>query len=186
MHDPEFEPVPAKQTTPASSQCHGRKLIVAGAILAGVWLLCLPNAGPHRFTCAACRLDRVDQSSLGFHWSEYEESDCSRWYAANVERSHQHIWAGRGYCRRFGIPWIYGGFACNVGDPIAGLSKSLQLRVYQRFRDQLKAKQLFVRLGNWDSGCSQLMNGLCEWASSDDAEPWDEWWAKHQGQSNEG
>jgi hypothetical protein len=186
MRDPVFEPVPAKHTNPAASQGHGRKLTVACTILAGVWLLCLSIEGPRRSTCAACRLDHIERGFLGFRWSKYEESDCSRWYAANVESGHPHIWARGAHCRRFGIPGIYSGYACSIGEPIAGLAKSAQLRVYQRFRDPMKAKQIFVRLGNWDSETPRLMTGLCEWADSGDPESWDEWWAKHQGQIHAG
>src|SRR5690349_18353250 len=99
-------------------QGHGRTITVACVLLVGLWLMCFSRSGSRRSTCAACRLDRVEQHFLGFRWSEYEESDCSRWYVAHVERNHAHVWVNSGYCRRFGIPGIYSGYACTIGSPI--------------------------------------------------------------------
>jgi hypothetical protein len=169
MPDPEFEHA-EKQTT-----SRGPRLLPTFLSLLGVWfLLSCSISGPRRFTCAACRLDRVDRGFLGFRWSAFEESECSRWYAAHVESRHTHIWASCGHCQRFGIPGIYGGFACSIGEPIAGLSKSFQIRVYQRFRDPMKAKSLFLQLGH----DHQMMGALIEWMETDGKESWDEWWQR--------
>jgi hypothetical protein len=179
MHDPEFGTLPSQHAS--GGRC--RKIAAACAILAVAGLLLPSSGGPRRYTCAACRLDRIDRGFLGYRWTEFEESECSRWYAAHVERSHHHVWASRGYCRRFGIPFLNRGYACNVGDPIAMLGPSFQLRIYQRFRDPLTAKGLFVRLGKADRGTSDLMGGLCEWMDTVDGEPWDEWWPRHQAEA---
>lgn len=43
-------------------------------------------------TCLICRLRRVDTTSAQQTTTNYEENECSRWYAANVESHHKHVW----------------------------------------------------------------------------------------------
>ena len=44
------------------------------------------------YTCLICRLTRVEKVSAQKTTTEYEENECSLWYAANVEPKHMHVW----------------------------------------------------------------------------------------------
>ena len=42
--------------------------------------------------CALCRLVKIDyQNIFGRRWTEIEETECSKWYAQNVEPEHEHL-----------------------------------------------------------------------------------------------
>ena len=151
------------------------------AVVLGYGLLCLPLFDQRRFTCFACRLERVDHRVLVFRWSDFRQSECSRWYADNVERTHSHVWAQYAHCRRIGLPGLTSGFACSTGDPISGLSGTLQLRAYQNSREPIRIKRLFIRMGTMDAEGQRLMEGLCDWANADYPGDWEEWLAKHRG-----
>jgi hypothetical protein len=43
-------------------------------------------------TCLICRLTRVETTSAKQTTTKYEENECSRWYAANVQPHHTHVW----------------------------------------------------------------------------------------------
>ncbi len=60
----------------------------------GHLLLSSHAANRRRHTCSICRLNRVDYTSTitGRVRSTSSESSCSKWYSANVESDHDHIW----------------------------------------------------------------------------------------------
>jgi hypothetical protein len=159
----------------------GRKFLGLAfvALLASCWLG-LSSHDRRPYTCAVCRADRVDQSCLGLEWSRQEETDCSRWYASNVERTHAHSWVACTRCRRFGIPGIYGGYGCFIGAPITGLSRTSQVEIYQHFEDPLEAKELFILLGRRDGDPHRTSSALMEWAGEGYPGTWHDWWEKHR------
>ncbi len=173
-HDLDFD-VPDRETK-AGRGPEWRILGIAIVTLMALILLVIPVGSRRRSTCAACRLDRVDHSLLGFTRSEFDPNECSRWYDAHVEPTHEHVWARLGHCRRIGIPFLFGGYACSMGDPIAGLSPSWQLEVYRHFRDPLEAKRLFTDLKRWDGRLMEAMGG---WTSAGYPGTWEDWWSKH-------
>lgn len=177
MRDPDFDNLLVGDEKPTTGRGHGRKLFWAFVGLVGIWLL---SSSPRRFTCAACRLDRVEYSFSVLKWSIYHESECCRWYAENVEPTHSHVWASCARCESFGIPLVYGGVACYRGKPISQISKSVQVKVYEKFRDPIAAKRLCVSLAKWSLENQRLMEGLEEWAVWGGPETWDEWWPKHR------
>jgi hypothetical protein len=185
MLDPEFDELPKGRPSQAW-RISRRKLIgLAFFTWLGSSMLGVSGCSRRSYTCAVCREEKVDQRFLILGWSERTETDCSEWYRGNVEPSHAHAWAARGYCRRFGIPGLGGGFACSMGTPIAGLSRSWQIKIYQHFDDRLEAKRLFMRLGRWDNESHVLLNALMEWSNADYPGTWHDWWEKHRAASEE-
>jgi hypothetical protein len=144
------------------------------------YLLGFPGCSRIPYTCAVCRKDKVDHRCLGLGWSEQQETDCSLWYKANVERTHLHVWVERTHCRRFGIPGLYGGYGCKIGGPLTDLSRTVQINIYQHFRDRADAKQLFIRLGHMDDEGHRLWDALMEWVDVDFPGTWHEWWDAHR------
>ncbi len=128
------------------------------------------------YTCAACRANKVDHDFLGLKWSDQEDSDLSRWYVENVEQSHTHSWIPCTYCRRFGIPGLTTGYACTVGGPLTGLSRTVQMNIYEHFKDRLQAKRLFIRLGQGDAESYRDWAALMSWVDADYPGTWDGWW----------
>jgi hypothetical protein len=155
-----------------------RLLVFIWLAMLGSSLLGIPVYSRRPFTCAVCRADRVDVHCLGLTWSNQEETDCSRWYRANVEHSHSHIWSKCGYCQRFGIPGLGGGYSCFTGAPIAMLSRTLQVEIYQRFEDPLEAKRLFVRLGRGDQETYRMRVALTGWIGEHYPGTWHDWWER--------
>jgi hypothetical protein len=133
------------------------------------------------YTCAVCRADRVDVHCLGLKWSRQEETQCSRWYQAHVERSHAHAWSQCGWCQRFGIPGLGGGYGCFGGAPITNLPRTLQVEIYQKFHDPLEAKRLFVRLGQTDAETYRMWVALTDWVAKHYPGTWHEWWEQVEG-----
>jgi hypothetical protein len=143
------------------------------------YLLGFPGYTRCPFTCAVCRADKVDYHLLGLKWSKLEDEDCSRWYSDNVERSHTHVWIRGSYCRRFGIPGVWGGYSCVIGGPLTGLSKNVQRAIYQHFDDPLEGKRLFIRLGRTDAETFRVWTALMGWVDADYPGTWDAWWKQH-------
>ncbi len=144
---------------------------------------CLPGiAGPSRrpYACCICRVERMDHRWLGLKWSALEENECSRWYVRHVERSHQHAWVQRGFCRRIGIPGLYGGYAYVIGGPITGLSRRVQMDIYSHFGDPLEAKGLFIRLGTPDGEGARMWEALMDWVGEGYPGTWKDWWEEHR------
>ena len=158
MSDPEFGEEPGR-CKPIARRGHGRRLLFwTFAAVLGWFLLGLATPSRRPYTCSVCRTERVEHRWLGLGWSDLEENECSRWYQEHIERSHAHAWVKRGYRRRFGIPGLYGGYACVIGGPITGLSRRVQVDIYRHFEDPLEAKALFIRLGTMDGegpGCGR-------------------------------
>jgi len=148
--------------------------------LLGSYLLGIEGCSRRPYTCAACRLGRADHRCLGLQWSDRAESDCSRWYRENVERSHAHDWVKGTYCRRFGIPGLSTGYACYVGGPLTTLSRTLQIEIYRHFEDRLEAKRLFIRLGQTNEETHRIWAALMGWVDGGYPGNWHDWWEKHR------
>ena len=176
MRDPEFDD--------EVSRCQkglrpGRWLMRLGLVLTLVpaaSILGFPGCSRTPYTCAVCREGKVVHSVLGVTWSDREETDCSRWYQGNVEPSHAHCWTECSHCRRFGIPGLYSGYGCFAGGPITSLSRTIQIDVYQHFKDPLEAKELFIRMGQGDY---RELDALMEWADARYPGTWKDWLGKH-------
>jgi hypothetical protein len=180
MFDPEFDEKPGRRHA-----CDRRrpKLHLIGSVGIAFLASCLlgfPGYSRRPYTCAACRADKVDYHLLGLTWSDQEDTDCSRWYRENVERSHAHAWIGCTYCRRFGIPGLTGGYACFVGGPLTGLSRTVQMTIYQHFEDRLEAKRLFIRLGQTDAESPRLWEALMDWVDRGYPGTWHDWWERQR------
>ncbi len=157
--------------------------------------------GSLNYTCVLCRLGRVDRTMFGLTHSTYHDNECSRWYSANVEPIHHHLWA-RGTCKTllnaFGRPM---GVACNLRQcPIGLLPPSTQMQVYQHFPDRQQAKGLFTnltdakthddRLDEHDEPRGDLIvRSLVDWESAGFpgawADWWTRWWVRHVADHNE-
>jgi hypothetical protein len=100
-------------------------------------------------TCLICRLMRVDTTSLQRTTTKYEENECSRWYAANVEPHHKHVWEASTCVFISGPDGRSSSVACNPGRyPIWLLSPETQLTVYQHFKNPIDARELFLGLAD--------------------------------------
>ncbi len=177
MFDPEFD------TKANRRHVHGlRNQRLVGLLCIALtvsWLLGFSPYSRRPYTCAVCRANKVENHLLGWRWSSQESTDCSRWYTENVERSHAHAWVGT-YCRRFGIPGLGGGYGCFIGGPLTGLSRTVQMTIYNHFEDRLEAKQLFIRLGQMDAGNDRLWEALMSWVDQDYPGTWHDWWERQR------
>jgi hypothetical protein len=157
-----------------------RYLVSILAGLLGLCLLAFASSSRRPYTCSICRKEKVDHECLGLRWSDQVETDCSLWYRSNFEPSHSHTWVQCTYCRRFGIPGLFGGYACVIGGPITGLSRTVQMEIYRHFEDRLEAKKLFIRLGEIDGESARMWKALMEWVEEDYPGTWHDWWEKHR------
>jgi hypothetical protein len=138
VRDPEFD----DEEIRCQKQVRYSRWLKPLGIAFGAYLgACLLGSGfsRHPYACAVCRENRVEHSWFGLKWSDKEETDCSRWYRSNVERTHAHYWVERTHCRWFGVPGLYGGYSCTIGGPITGLSQTVQIEIYKHFKDRLEA-----------------------------------------------
>jgi hypothetical protein len=183
MSDPEFGEEPGRRK-PVALRGQGKRLLLwTLAAVLGWCVLGLATPSRRPFICSVCRVERVDHRWLGLRWSDLEENECSRWYREQVERSHAHSWVQRGYCRRIGIPFLSGGYACVIGGPITGLSRRVQVDIYRHFDDPLEAKALFVRLGAMDGEGSRMWTALMGWVDEGYPGTWHDWWEDHRDEA---
>jgi hypothetical protein len=180
MGDPKFEELASSRYVPARRPRLPRLLILAFAAFLALYALGFRCYSRTPFTCAVCRKEKVEKTCLGLHWSDQEETDCTRWYRNNVEPTHAHFWIQGTVCRRFGIPGLYGGYACSIGGPLTGLSRSVQVDIYKHFANKSDAKQLFIELGTTEFGIDGKWSALMEWVNADYPGTWGDWWEKHR------
>ncbi len=142
------------------------------------------------YTCAVCRLTRLDAKGLGLTYSTYYPNACSQWYPKHVEPVHSHIWEA-GTCQYtrtlMGTPLSV---SCSSGHyPIQLLPPSTQMRAYQHFKNPLLAKALFEsltdektlndRLDEDDEDRGSLtVTALIKWEAAAFPGTWEEWWTK--------
>ncbi len=180
MRDPEFD-LEANRSPKAPRSRHGRR-VFRFALLAflGYGFFGTPICSRCPYECAVCRLKRVERSCSGLTWTQLKENECSRWYRNNIEPSHSHFWMEGTHCRRFGIPIIYGGYSCRIGNPLTGLPLGLQIKIYKTFKDRLEAKQLFIRLAQLDKQSFNIWKPMMEWIDAGLPGTWDDWWQKRR------
>jgi hypothetical protein len=146
-------------------------------------------------TCLICRLTRVTKVSADKTTTEYEENECSRWYTANVEPKHMHVWEASTCVYETDDRGKVIAVGCNPGHyPIWLLSQETQLAVYQHFKKPTEARDLFLsladaktyndRLDEHDQDKGHLIvDALEEWEAAGFPGTWKEWWeswhAKH-------
>jgi hypothetical protein len=170
---------PSGQRLDARKRFGPRSILFAGmTFLAACWLV-LASHSNRRYTCAVCREGKVESRLLGLSWASQHETDCSQWYRENVEPSHAHAWAGRGYCQPMGFLGL-GGVACSIGSRITMLSESEQVKIYEHFENRLEAKQIFMRLARRDDEDDELYIALLRWIDQDYPGTWHDWWEKHR------
>jgi hypothetical protein len=145
-------------------------------------------------TCLICRLTREDTTHAQRTTTKYEENECSRWYAANVEPHHNHVWEAS-TCVFISAPdGRSSSVACNPGHyPIWLLSPDTQLTVYQHFKNPIEARDLFLSLADAKTHNDRLehdqdkghliVDALEEWEAAGFPGTWKKWWetwyAKH-------
>lgn len=158
-----------------------RFVVTAFLLLIIAHLLLSSEAGHRRrFTCAVCRLNRVDDSSkFTGTATRFQESTCSKWYPANIESSHDHVWV-----RSSTIAILnYYGQTIGIGDNdevpgrvIWRLTPEQQVSVYKRFSDPMEAKALFTSLTAPDIVTNHrdfdALASLRNWMDSASSEPW--------------
>jgi hypothetical protein len=167
--------------------------VILGVVVVGILVGVLGSVevGTRRsFTCVLCRLDRCDTMMFGVVRSSLYENECSRWYRANVEPSHAHVWEP-GTCTTllnvFGQPM---GVGCRPGHyPIRLLPPATQMRVYQHISDRRNAKDLFAnltdakthddRLDEHDESKGHLIvRAIEEWENAGFPDTWEAWWKR--------
>lgn len=61
---------------------------------------------------------------------------------------------------------------------MTGLSRTVQMEIYQHFEDRLEAKRLFIRLGQMDSEGYRMWKALMGWIDEDYPGTWHDWWER--------
>lgn len=164
----------------------GFRVWVARGVLALAAAWCVEVARSS-YTCAVCRLLRVDTECLGIVRSRYSENECSRWYVAHVEPTHGHVWR-QGACTRLNnLFGVRTGFACRRDDPVWQIPPLFQQQIYQRFQDPREAKALFQNLSDADARDDRgrpTVRALVEWEAQGFPDTWDLWWARSRGEAS--
>ena len=156
-----------------------RRIWLPWLAFAGILWVSVFSFSQARYTCSACRAYKVQTKWLGMAWSREEETECSRWYRANVEASHDHLWEVYTHCRRLG--WFgLSGYGCTIGGAITMLSETWQIELYQHFDNKLEAKALFAGMGRNSKEGSRIWTALQEWSDQGYPGSWRTWWERAQ------
>lgn len=175
--------------------------VVVGVLFIGWAIVTGVEVSRLNHTCAICRQYRLDTTCFGMTRSTYSDTECSRWYAAEVEPVHAHVWQSSTCCYSSDL---FGGarsVGCSPGRfTMMLLSPDTQLEVYQHFKDPLEAKKLFVSLadpkisedrldGDFRDRGHLTVDALQQWEAAGFPGTWDEWWtqfyAKHAEEHKE-
>jgi len=166
------------------------------AVAAGVACFTLTPIEEARSSCAYCKLGRTELRALGVVVrSTFRDNECSLWYPAHVERTHEHLWAPAAHSaliNLFGMTRLqpYRGFRA-----IRMISPETQIRVYSKFEDPRDAKELFGSLGRGykDTAEGEYQYTLAslraqvirEWERDDFPGTWDERWDRYCAENQE-
>ncbi len=122
------------------------------------------------YTCALCRAEKLRTTYLGFlPMTRFAETNCSKWYAQNVEPRHTHMWV------EHPVPSTRG--TCYIGPPqIWMIPPDQQLGFYQHYPDKLKARDLFADAAQDHSGMrvATILFNLNAWSEVGYAGSWED------------
>jgi hypothetical protein len=162
---------------------------IALAVVAALLLSPAPIYSKSEDYCVVCRQERAYHRLLPFAWTTTSSTPCSRWYAANVEPTHVHLWDAKPKCTRLGNFLTGTGYACRMSRyPVQMLPPDSQLAFYRRFQDPREAKALFIRLtdprlnrGEDDERGPvgyRMVRTIRAWERAGFTGTWDAWWER--------
>lgn len=157
-------------------------LVAIVLVILTAMLLSTPAWQRHRHTCAICRLERTDVTSpLGQTTRTFRETSCSRWYAAHVEATHEHLWAANPTSQNVDALGVVRGAGDNEDRPgrvIWRLTPDEQVEIYKHFPQPLEAKRLFVSLTTptvmRERNDFQILETLHAWSNTGFAGRWED------------
>lgn len=174
-----FAPIEMDQPLAERTGRRRRIAIVVGACLVTAVLahlfLSSDAANRYYFTCAICRLNRVEYTSTltGFTHTTSNETSCSKWYRVNVEPNHSHMWirsSTTGFINYYGETIGIADHDERPGRVIWRLSPDQQIELYRHFDDPMQAKSLFTNLAQPESmvdrGDFSILHSLRQWTDS--------------------
>lgn len=141
-------------------------------------------------TCVYCRLGKSELSAFGVKVrSTVYENECSRWYPAHVERSHEHVWVLNAHGAGKNLLGVTRAMANFGFRPINLISLDAQRCVYEKFENPRDARRLFGDLGRkYDNTlegeyqgmlASLKMSAIRDWEREGFPGTWDERWGRY-------
>lgn len=141
-----------------------------------------PIGSSRTYTCAVCRLLRIDYNYLlGLtKTSDDCPTECSEWYAQNVESEHEHDWAVSACSYKFNIFGSGLSVACRgYVSAVWRLSPEDQLEVYKQFANPEDAQELFESLGSEEKNevyiNYEIVQKLQQWLEAGFPGSWEVW-----------
>jgi hypothetical protein len=148
-----------------------------------------PIGSSRTYTCVVCRLLRIDYNYLLglMTTSDYRPTDCSEWYAQNVDAEHEHIWVVSTCSYKFNLFGSGLSVACRAYvSAIWGLSPEDELEIYKQFANPEDAQELFKSLGSEEKTelhhNHDIVQKLEQWLEAGFPGSWEVW---TQSDSNE-
>ena len=139
-------------------------------------------------TCVVCRLTRLDANALGLTRATDYGNECSRWYAAHVEPSHEHVWEPGGCVSKGSLLGRSRSVSRGFDDAtVWALDPSTQEEFYRHFARPLEAKAIFISLldgkacieGDENRG-RLTVRAIKEWQAAGFPGTWAGWWSRFE------
>ena len=152
------------------------------AIVAALLLLGGPSYSRRHNTCALCRFGGFDYSCLGIPWSDYHETECTKWYREHIEPVHEHMWVSGSTEAQRNVFGTVISIADGDRRALFRLTPSQQVEIYKHIFDPKESKRIFLFLGS-DKGSGDQSQRRCiyvaagtlrEWAESGFTATWTE------------
>ncbi len=93
-----------------------------GAILV-IGILPLTVRTQSSFTCTLCRVERIDNSLIGFPWQTFRDSEFTEWYRKHRPQ-HVHAWGWQGTIRGISLFGATTYRACGVHHPVCDIPQT--------------------------------------------------------------
>ena len=162
-------------------------------------LLFFPFGHETWFKCAACSMSHSELRIVGILTScSEEETECSKWYRANVESQHEHVWVRgpMGYGKSIYGYIFYGSdiyspdgyrmpmFMTQIGSRVSGPlfflgGDSSKLEMYKASPDPVLTRDLFLKLSSFKPPDTaeykqqmEIFERLENWGNSGYKAPW--------------
>lgn len=159
-----------------------RRLAIYSFIILAI-LCFLPLTENRFFSCAICGMKHDEYRLIGFVVRASErDTRCGKWYRANVEPSHGHVWVsapGAEHCNIFAVSLGTSLQSGRAGGPIVRWNPKVRMLMYQRCPDPILLRTAFLQLSNWETHKTQeravqvdIELKLAAWVDSGLVEPW--------------
>jgi hypothetical protein len=130
-----------------------------------------------RWTCAFCRMGKVEKTWMFWNRTRLEPTGFTRWFDRHLDLPHEHNWVSSSCTVTYnvwGLPWRVG---CERGDPMFLIDPEGEVAIFEILQRHGKAKAVAQALGRGTRRSRRPM--VLALRELDAGSNFQAWWAKN-------